>query len=65
MAAVLWFILYALIVVLVIILLMRLIKFLGVATKEKKLTRMEMGRLADELERARKKEGKNDREETG
>jgi hypothetical protein len=55
MAAVLWFIFYALIGVLVIIVLIRLIKFLGVATKEKKLTRMEMGRLADELEQMRRK----------
>jgi hypothetical protein len=55
MAAALWFVFYAFIGVLVIIVLMRLIKFLGVATKEKKLTRMEMGRLADELERVRKK----------
>jgi hypothetical protein len=55
MAAALWFIFYAFIGVLVIMVLIRLIKFLGVATKEKKLTRMEMGRLADELERVRKK----------
>jgi hypothetical protein len=61
MAAILWFIFYAFIGVLVIMVLIRLIKFLGVATKEKKLTRMEMGRLADELEKARKKHGKNDR----
>ncbi|MHC4361886.1 MAG: hypothetical protein ACYSTZ_03585 [Planctomycetota bacterium] len=55
MAAALWFVFYGFIGVLVIIVLIRLIKFLGVATKEKKLTRMEMGRLADELEQMRKK----------
>ena len=49
MAAILWFILYGFIAALVIIVLIRLIKFLGVATKEKKLTRMEMARLAEEV----------------
>ena len=61
MAAALWFIFYAFIGVLVIMVLIRLIKFLGVATKEKKLTRMEMGRLADELEQLRKKAQGEDR----
>jgi uncharacterized membrane-anchored protein YhcB (DUF1043 family) len=63
MVAALWFIFYAFIGVLVIIVLIRLIKFLGVATKEKekKLTRMEMGKLADELEQMRK-QAKGDEE---
>jgi len=61
MAAILWFILYGFIAAVVTIVLIRLIKFLGVATKEKKLTRMEMGRLADELEQARKKAQGEDR----
>ena len=43
------------IVALVIIGLVRLVKFLGTASKEMKLTRMEMGKLAEEVQIIRQK----------
>jgi hypothetical protein len=43
------------IVALVIIGLVRLVKFLGTANKEMKLTRMEMGKLAEEIQLIRRK----------
>ncbi len=46
---ILLFLCYGFIVALVIIGLVRLVKFLGTANKEMKLTRMEMGKLAEEV----------------
>ncbi|MBW8039058.1 MAG: hypothetical protein FVQ85_03565 [Planctomycetes bacterium] len=49
------FLCFGFIVALVIIGLVRLVKFLGTANKEMKLTRMEMGKLAEEVQIIRRK----------
>ena len=48
-------VIYAFIFGLIIIGLLRLVKYLSAAGKEQKLIRMELSKLADELERMRKK----------
>jgi len=55
------FLCYGFIVALVIIGLVRLVKFLGSANKEMKLTRMEVGKLAEEVHLMRQelKDGKD------
>jgi len=55
------FLIYASLVALVIIGLIRLVRFLGSANKEMRLTRMEVGKLAEEVRQLRQelKDGKN------
>ncbi|MBM4104084.1 MAG: hypothetical protein FJ263_08545 [Planctomycetes bacterium] len=47
------FVLYAFIFGLVIIVLIRLARFLGKANREQQLTRLEMGKVADEVQKMR------------
>ena len=48
-----------------VVLIVLLVRYILRERQENIRLRLEVGKLADELERARKKEGKNDREETG
>jgi hypothetical protein len=58
------FLAYGALVSLVIIGLIRLVRFLGTANKEMKLTRMEVGKLAEEVHQLRQEFKDNEEQDT-